>query len=102
MGNLFDHNKITNIPSSLGNIESLERLILNNNLIDDYLPESLNNLPNLDLILLDYNINIKGKTLINVRDCSYYPPIKGNTYSLCESVDAICKDESLQQCEEKN
>jgi len=58
-------NKITNIPSSLGNLNKLQNLNLSSNLIDDYLPESLNNLPNLQSIELAGNINIKRKTLTN-------------------------------------
>ena len=68
MNNLINlnlsNNNITNIPTTLGNLENLETLNLTNNLIDDYLPESLNNLSKLRNITLDYNINIKGKTLI--------------------------------------
>jgi len=60
----LSNNNITNIPTTLGNLENLETLNLTNNLIDDYLPESLNNLSKLRNITLDYNINIKGKTLI--------------------------------------
>jgi len=60
----LSNNNITNIPTTLGNLENLETLNLTNNLIDDYLPESLNNLSKLRNIALDYNINIKGKTLI--------------------------------------
>jgi len=97
------YNKVTNIPASLGNLENLETIYLNNNLIDDYLPESLNNLPKLRILSLENNINIKGKTLTNptLKTCNYYPPTRGNTYSLCESADAFCKDfhNSLDTCE---
>jgi len=96
-------NKITNIPSSLGNLDKLEVLSLNSNLIDDDLPESLNNLPNLRNINLDYNINIKGKTLTNpsLTECSYHPKIN-YTYSLCASVNATCIDKwtTVPLCEE--
>jgi len=100
----FPYNKITNIPSSIGRLENLETIYLNDNLIDDYLPESLNNLPKLRVLSLENNINIKGKTLTNptIERCVYYPPSPGNTYSICESVDATCKDyfRSLTPCEE--
>jgi len=98
----LSYNKITNIPSSLGNLKNLELLYLNDNLIDDYLPESLNSLPKLRTISLERNINIKGKTLTNpnVRTCNYYPPSQGYTYSMCEPLNASCKDYfgSLQPC----
>jgi len=98
----LNNNKITNIPSSLGNLTNLEILYLNDNLIDDYLPESLNDLPKLRTIALDQNIDIKGKSLTNpsIRTCYYYPPLKGHFYSLCESANASCKDYagSLENC----
>jgi len=107
MKNVFSislyNNNITNLPSSLGDLKLLEELYLDHNLIDDYLPESLNNLTSLYAIDLSYNINIKGKTLTSpVKRCNYSPPLEGNAYSLCESVDATCKDTSglLQQCKE--
>jgi len=106
----LSHNEIINIPSSLGNLENLEELYLESNLIDDYLPESLNNLPKLHTITLDFNINIKGKTLSspNLQNCKYSPPLRGrfidyiDSYSLCESANAICKNsnDKFLQCEE--
>jgi len=100
----FPYNKITKFPSTIGQLENLEGIYLNNNLIDDYLPESLNNLPKLRVLYLENNINIKGKTLTNptLKTCKYYPPSPGNTYSICESQDATCTDyaRSLVPCEE--
>ena len=102
----LSYNNITNIPSSLGNLENLEELYLNNNFIDDYIPESLNNLPKLHTITLDFNINIKGKTLSspNLQKCKYSPPRRDYTYSysLCESSNATCKNpyDKFPQCEE--
>jgi len=101
----LSYNKITKIPSYVSNFGDIKALHLDHNLIDDYLPESLNNLTKLEDIYLGYNINIKGKTLNNQRlsTCEYYPPLEGNSYSLCESANVKCKDkyESLQQCKEE-
>jgi len=108
---ILHYNEITNLPESLGNLAQLTILDLENNLINDYLPESLNNLPLLSKIYLGYNINIKGKTLTNVDVCGYFPPLNGYTYSLCESANAKCKSDflsfknnnfiSFQPCEEE-
>jgi len=61
----LSYNNIINIQSTLGNLENLEELRLDNNLIDDFLPEPLNGLPKLHIISIERNINIKGKTLSN-------------------------------------
>jgi len=98
----LSHNSITKIPTSLGNLENLITLYLDNNLINDYLPESLNSLSKLLHIYVEHNINIKGKTLSNPNliSCSYYPPLEGYTYSICDAANAKCKSysQSLPKC----
>ncbi|ORX37500.1 hypothetical protein BCR36DRAFT_313649, partial [Piromyces finnis] len=81
-----DH-EITKIPEKLSNLKKLEVLNLSANKIDDVLPESLNTLPELREIYLQYNVNIKGKTLTNAKleSCRY-----DDSYTLCKAKDMTC------------
>jgi len=98
----LNFNEITEIPNALGELINLEQLSLSSNKINDTIPKSLNNLKKLKRIVLNHNINIKGKSLTNptLETCIY---TSGNeiTNEFCINKNAKCiseYDDGIPQC----
>ncbi|ORX51846.1 hypothetical protein BCR36DRAFT_582884 [Piromyces finnis] len=91
---------IRKIPEKLSNLKNLEVLDLNDNDIDDVIPESLNTLPELREIDFTDNINVKGKTLTNPKltSCKY-----DSAFTLCEAKEMEClKEFNFKKCSDLN
>jgi len=95
----LNNNVITNLPAALGELKDLTTLDLGSNKIDAEIPESLNNLKNLEYLVLGYNVDIRGKTLINknLLVCTYnYQNNASN--NLCAPESLKCIDENIPKC----
>jgi len=97
----LSNNEITDIQSAIGKLSKLETLYLNSNKINATIPESLNNLQELQSLNLNYNVDIRGKTLTNPKldYCHYNIRDNATKDGICESENAVCKsDEDIPKC----